>query len=71
MCELWGDHPANYTKCQQYITRVERLEERKKKPEPKRYIQAPLPKISAWDRKAQIDAAKRRHKDDFPALPSE
>lgn len=42
------DHSANYSKCQRNIKRVERLEENRKKPEPKKYVQALPPKESIW-----------------------
>lgn len=63
-CE--GEHPANYSKCQAYLERLDRLEEKRNKSQPKKYIQAPLPQVNAWENKrSQIP-----RRENFPELRS-
>ncbi|CAH1098905.1 unnamed protein product [Psylliodes chrysocephalus] len=61
-----GDHPANYSKCPNYVERIERLELKKAKSEPKKYSQAPPPKVNAW-KERETNRPSREH---FPALPN-
>lgn len=62
-----GDHPANYTKCKAYTERLERLEERRSKPQQKpKYVPAPPPAFNRWENRNQTN----RINEEFPALPS-
>lgn len=61
-CE--GEHPANYSKCQAYLDRIERLEEKRSKSNPIKYVQAPAPKVNAWEnKKRQVP-----DREEFPEL---
>ncbi|CAH1107463.1 unnamed protein product [Psylliodes chrysocephalus] len=64
-----GSHPANYTKCEAYLERASRLEERRatQKPPLKKYVPAPPPTQSAWDKNRNPTAQELR---DFPPLPT-
>ncbi|CAH1111445.1 unnamed protein product [Psylliodes chrysocephalus] len=61
-----GEHPANYSKCQAYLERLERLEDKRNMSKPTKYIQAPPPKINAWEaKKRQVPGREK-----FPELRS-
>ncbi|CAH1103854.1 unnamed protein product [Psylliodes chrysocephalus] len=63
-----GEHPANYTKCEAYLERVARLEERRQAHKPKvKYVQTLPPARNAWDKNRNPTSRELR---DFPPLPN-
>lgn len=68
VCQLSREHPANYTKCEAYVGRATRLEERRLAQKPKtKYVQAPPPTRNAWDKNRNSTSKELR---DFPPLPN-
>lgn len=60
-----GDHPANYSKCENYETKLDRMMERRPKQNPnQKFLPAPQPYINQWEAKRQT----RNFQNEFPAL---
>lgn len=70
-CTKTSDTPAtcvncaNYTKCENYVSKLERMMERRPKINQK-YVPAPQPSINQWEARKQ----NRSRLDEFPALPT-
>ncbi|CAH1105260.1 unnamed protein product [Psylliodes chrysocephalus] len=60
-----GDHPANYSKCPNYVEKLERMLERRPKQQQK-YVPASQPILNQWEARNK----NRNPNTEFPALPT-